>query len=308
VEVDMEIRQLRYFISVAEHLNFTQAAKRLFVAQPAVSQQIASLEKELGLKLFVRDKHSVQLTPAGKVFLNDALELLNRFEEAINKAKRAAIGEVGQLNIGFLYAPVKKFLPALVREFREKYPHVQINLNHYQTGQIVEKLRKGELDLAFTMAFRPEDKTEWGYKTLFSQPYGVFMNKNHRLSNRNCIPIIELADEPLVMLDRKEAPQGYDHLITLFSNHGLLPNITTQTQRIETVLMLVETGLGIAVLPKHLDVYANPTLRFIEIEEWQHSVDIVVAWKKTNTNPSIPLFLSELDLINFREVQNTGRV
>lgn len=304
----MEIRQLRYFISVAEHLNFTQAAKRLFVAQPAVSQQIASLEKEIGLQLFVRDKHSVQLTPAGKVFLNDAIDMLNKSEEAVKKARKAAVGEIGQLNIGFLYAPVKNFLPGLVREFREKYPHVQINLNHFQTGQIVEELRKGKLDLAFTMAFRPEDKTEWGYKTLFSQPYGVFMNKNHRLANRNCIPIIELAHEPLVMLDRKEAPQGYDHLITLFSNHGILPNITTRTQRIETVLMLVETGLGIAVLPKHLDVYANPSLRFIEIEEWQHTVDIVVAWKKTSSNPSIPLFLTELDSINFREIQNVGHV
>jgi DNA-binding transcriptional LysR family regulator len=247
------------------------------------------------------------LTPAGKVFLTDAIEMLNKSEEAIKKAKKAAIGEVGQLNIGFLYAPVKNFLPGLIRKFREKYPHVQITLNHYQTGQIGEKLRKVELDLAFTMAFRPEDKTDWGYKTIFSQPYGVFMNNNHRLANRNGIPIIELADEPLVMLDRKEAPQGYDHLITLFSNHGLLPNITTQTQRIETVLMLVETGLGIAVLPKHLDVYANPSLRFIEIEEWQHTVDIVAAWKKTNSNPSIPLFLSELDLIQFKEAENIVR-
>ena len=304
MEVVMEIRQLRYFISVAEHLNFTQAAKRLFVAQPAVSQQIASLEKELGLKLFVRDKHSVQLTPAGKVFLHDAIEMLNRSEEAINKAKKAAIGEVGQLNIGFLYATVKNFLPALVRDFREKYPHVQFSFNHYQTAQIIEKLRKDEVDIAFTLSFRPEDMAEWEHKTLLSQPYGVFMSKSHRLAGRNCIPIIELAHEPLVMLDRKEAPQGYDHLITLFSNHGLIPNITTQTRRIETVLMLVEAGLGVAVLPQHLGVYANPSLRFIEIEEWQHTVEIVLAWKKTNSNPSIPLFLKELDSLNFKEVQN----
>ena len=116
----MEIRQLRYFISVAEHLNFTEAAKQLFVAQPAVSQQIKSLEKEIGIKLFVRDKHSVQLTPAGKVFLNDAIEMLNRFEDVIKKARKAEIGEVGELSIGFLNAPVKNFLPGLVKDFRRK--------------------------------------------------------------------------------------------------------------------------------------------------------------------------------------------
>src|SRR4051794_10340008 len=117
----MEIRQLRYFISVAEQLNFTEAAKRLFVAQPSVSQQIASLERSMDVKLFIRDKHSVKLTPAGKVFLNDAIEIVNKSEEALKRAKKAAVGEVGQLSVGFLNAPVKNFLPDLVKEFRKKY-------------------------------------------------------------------------------------------------------------------------------------------------------------------------------------------
>ena len=137
----MELRQLRYFIAVAEHLNFTEASKRLFVAQPAVSQQIAGLEKSLGLKLFIRDKHSVKLTPAGRVFLNDAIDLLSRSEEAEKRVKKAASGEVGQLSIGFLNAPVKKFLPHLVKEFRGDFPHIQISLNQYQTGEIVEQER-----------------------------------------------------------------------------------------------------------------------------------------------------------------------
>ncbi|SDM35357.1 LysR family transcriptional regulator [Bacillus sp. OK048] len=297
----MEIRQLRYFIAVAEHLNFTEAAKKLFVAQPAVSQQIASLEKEIGFKLFIRDKHSVQLTHAGRVFLNDALEMLNKSEAAIKKARKAAIGEVGQISIGFLNAPVKKFLPDLVKEFRRKYPEIQINLNHYQTGQIVERLRNAEDDIAFTMSFIPQDNTEWEFKTLFSQPYVVFMYQEHPLASKDRISIFDLVDEPFVMLERKETPQGYDHLFRLFANHGFLPNIAIENTRIETVLMIVEAGLGIAVLPKHLEVYANPSLKYMEIEEWNHTVDIVVAWKKTNLNPSIPLFLKELELMDCRQ-------
>jgi DNA-binding transcriptional LysR family regulator len=297
----MEIRQLRYFISVAEHLNFTEAARQLFVAQPAVSQQIKSLEKEIGITLFVRDKHSVNLTPAGKVFLNDAIEMLNRSEDAIKRAKKAEIGEVGELKIGFLNAPVKKFLPDLVKKFRRKYPQVQISLNHYQTGQIAEKLRDDQVDIAFTMSFTPQDIAEWEYITLFSQPYCVFMNEEHPLAGKDRISISELADESFVMLERKESPQGYDHLFTLFANHEFLPNITIQTERIETVLMIVEAGLGIAILPKHLIVYGTPFLRYREVAKWNHTVDIVVAWKKTNPNPSIPLFLKELDLVNFRQ-------
>jgi DNA-binding transcriptional LysR family regulator len=295
----MEIRQLRYFISVAEQLNFTEAAKRLFVAQPSVSQQIASLERSMDVKLFIRDKHSVKLTPAGKVFLNDAIEIVNKSEEALKRAKKAAIGEVGQLSIGFLNAPVKNFLPDLVKEFRKKYRYIQINLNHYQTGQIVEKLKNDEVDIAFTMSFIPQDLTEWESITLFSQPYCVFMNQEHHLAGKESVSIYDLEQEPFVMLDRKESPQGYDHLFRLFTKHGFLPNIVVQAERIETVLMFVEAGLGIAVLPKHLKVYANPSLRFVEIEEWNHTVDIVVAWKKTNPNPSITLFLDELENINF---------
>ena len=295
----MEIRQLRYFISVAEHLNFTEAAKRLFVAQPSVSQQIASLERSMDVKLFIRNKHSVKLTPAGKVFLNDAIEIVNKSEEALKRAKKAAIGEVGQLSIGFLNAPVRNFLPDLVKEFRRKYRYIQINLNHYQTGQIIEKLKNDEVDIAFTMSFIPQDLTEWESITLFSQPYCVFMNQEHHLAGKESVSIYNLEQEPFVMLDRKESPQGYDHLFRLFTKHSFLPNIVVQAERIETVLMFVEAGLGIAVLPKHLNVYANPSLRFIEIEEWNHKVDIVVAWKKTNPNPSITLFLDELENINF---------
>lgn len=295
----MGIRQLRYFISVAEKLNFTEAAKRLFVAQPSVSQQIASLERSMDVKLFIRDKHSVKLTPAGKVFLNDAIEIVNKSEEALKRAKKAAVGEVGQLSVGFLNAPVKNFLPDLVKEFRKKYRYIQINLNHYQTGQIVEKLKNDEVDIAFTMSFIPQDLTEWESLTLFSQPYCVFMNQEHHLAGKESVSIYDLEQEPFVMLDRKESPQRYDHLFRLFTKHGFLPNIVVQAERIETVLMFVEAGLGIAVLPKHLKVYVNPSLRFVKIEEWNHTVDIVVAWKKTNPNPSITLFLDELENINF---------
>ncbi|MFJ8063657.1 LysR family transcriptional regulator [Psychrobacillus sp. NPDC096426] len=295
----MEIRQLRYFISVAEHLNFTQAAKKLFVAQPAISQQIASLEKKMGLKLFERDKHSVRLTHAGKVFLDDAIELLEKTEESINRAKKAAVGEIGHLSIGFLYAPVKNFLPSFIKSFREKYPSVQISMNHYQTAEVIEKLTNNDVDIAFIMSFKPEDRAEWEYHSLFSQPYCVFIDQHHPLAKKQSISIKELTNEPIVMLDRKESPHGYDHLITLFASHGSLPNISMHTERIETVLMLVESGLGVAILPKHLHVYANPSIRCIEIMDWKHTVDIGVAWKKENANPSIALFLNELEMKHF---------
>lgn len=127
----MDMRPLRYFIAVAEHLNFTEAAKQLFVAQPAVSQQVAYLEKKLGVKLFHRTKHSVQLTNAGTVFLKDAKEIIKKLDESFENAQQADKGVIGTINIGLLSVPVRDFLPPLIRKFRHKYPNVNIRLNYY---------------------------------------------------------------------------------------------------------------------------------------------------------------------------------
>ena len=154
------------------------------------------------------------------------------------------------------------------------------------------------------MSFRSQDVAEWEHKVLFTQPYCVFMNQDHPLAKKKHISIFNLMDEPFIMLSRNESPQGYDHLFTLFAHHGFLPNIAIQAEQIETVLMFVEAGLGVAVLPRHLKVYANPSLHYRNIEEWDHTVDIVAAWKRNNPNPSISLFLKEMDKIDFYEEAN----
>jgi DNA-binding transcriptional LysR family regulator len=126
----LDLRPLRYFISVAKHLNFTEASKELYVAQPAVSQQIAYLEKKVGVKLLHRTKHSVQLTEAGTVFLKDAKEIVKKLDESFVSARQAEEGLIGTINIGLLSVPMRDFLPLLLRKFRRKYPNVIIRLNY----------------------------------------------------------------------------------------------------------------------------------------------------------------------------------
>ena len=293
----MDLRPLRYFISVAEHLNFTEASKQLYVAQPAVSQQIAYLEKKLGVKLFNRTKHSVQLTHAGSVFLKDAREIIKKLDESIKNVHQAEEGLIGTINIGLLSVPVRDFLPRLIRKFRRKYPKVNIRLNYYHVGKMIEKLKEDELDIAFTLSLGLQSIGGLEYKTLWTQPHCVIMYQDHPLAHRTSINIAELVQESFVMLEREVSPPGFDLLLAACANHGFSPNLVNTASHIEAVLMMVDAEIGITILPKYFQLFASPSLRFINIEGDDYKFDILASWKKINKNPSIPLFIEELELL-----------
>ena len=292
----MDMRPIRYFISVAEHLNFTEASKQLFVAQPAVSQQIAYLEKKLGVKLFNRTKHSVQLTHAGSVFLKDAREMIKKLDESIENVHQAEDGLIGSINIGLLSVPVRDFLPLLIRKFRHKYPLVNIRLNYYHVGQMIEKLKSDELDIAFTLSLGLQSIGGLEYKTLWTQPHCIIMHRDHPLANRTSINITELAEESFVMLEREVSPPGFDLLMAACANNGFSANLVNTASHIEAVLMMVDAEMGITILPKYFQLYASPTLRFINIEGDDFKFDVLASWKKINKNPSLSLFIEELEL------------
>ena len=298
----MDLRPLRYFIMVAETLNFTEAAKLLYVAQPAVSQQIAFLEKKLEVKLFHRTKHSVQLTHAGSVFLKDAREIIRKLDESIENAHQAEEGLIGTINIGLLSTPVRDFLPELIRRFRRKYPKINIKLNYYHVGQMIEKIKTDELDIAFTLSLGLQNIGGLEYKTLWSHPHSIIMHRDHRFAKRSSINISELAEEPFVMLERKTSPPGFDLLLSACSNHGFSPKIVSTAAHIEAVLMMVDSEIGITMLPKYFKKFSPPTLHFSDIEEDPHDVEVRACWQKLNKNPSLYLFIEELE--SFLKEQN----
>ncbi len=297
----MDIRPIRYFIAVAQHLNFTEAAKQLYVAQPAVSQQIAYLEKKMGVKLLHRSKHSVQLTNAGSIFLKDAIELMKKLDESMENARQAEAGLIGTVRIGMLSAPVRQFLPVLVRRFRRNYPKVNFHLNYYQVGKILEKLKADEIDVAFTLSLGIQSIGGLEYRTLFTQPHCIIMHQDHPLAHRKSINIAELVQESFVMLERQESPQGFDLLLAACANHGFSPKLVSLASRVDAVLMMVDAGIGITILPKYLQVFASPSLRFINIEGDDLKVDVLASWKKTNPNPTVSLFIDEMEALLSQE-------
>ena len=293
----MELRQLRYFIAVAEHLNFTKAAKMLYVEQSAVSQQISSLEKMLGVKLFLRNKRSVELTSAGEAFLKDALEIVRKYEQAVENARKADAGLIGCLEIGFLVAPVRSFLPRVIRSFSRKYPKIEIRLNHYTTSFLNDGLKLGNLDIVFTVSIGLQNYEDFCSKRLFTASPSVFLHHEHPLAQADRLSVADLAEERFILRVREESPQWYDHTLLLCAKNGFSPRIVSETRRIEAVMMFVDAGQGVTILPDYLDMYAPQTVRMIKLEGEKDTLDICVFWRKVNKNPTIPLFLAELEAI-----------
>lgn len=297
--MDLDLRQLRYFIKVAELLNFTEAANQLFVAQSAVSHQIADLEAKVGVKLFIRNKRSVQLTPAGAVFLKEVEPIVTKSEMAVQKAQQAESGIIGSLSVGFLAPHVRGFMPELIQRFRVHYPQIELIMNHYPIRMLKESLENGDLDLGLTAPGGLSRIDGIQTKIIQRTAYGLVVPRNHRLASHSVVKLSELADEPFIIYNRHENHVGSFHIIVqLCEKNGFTPKIVSQPRFVDTVLILVESGMGIAIMPKSFETESNPALRFVEIDGvGDLYFELAAAWKKGNINPSIPLFLEQLEAL-----------
>lgn len=298
-ECTIDIRQLQYFISVAEHLNFTKAAKEHFIAQTAMSQQIMTIEKQLGVKLFIRNNRSVQITPAGHIFLREAKLIVAMTEEAIRKTQYAAAGFVGSLKIGFLGSNEKRFLPEIIRKFRQNYPNISLNFIQDNTETINDYLERDLLDIAFTESYNLHKIHNFECKTLCSDPIGVVLHREHPLATETKINITALTYEPFVAIDSQEYHGAFERMMEFcITKGGFTPKIVSQHRHPETVLLMIESGVGVTLLPSYFyNAYVNPNLKFVEIEGEGDMVHSIIAWKKECTDPSIQLFLKYFDVI-----------
>ena len=290
----MDIRQLNYFISVADHLNFTKAAQHHFIAQTAISQQVMALEQQLDVKLFYRNNRSVQLTPAGKIFYREAKLIVARSQEAIKKTQQAASGFEGTLKIGFMGPYEKRFLPELIRNFRRTYPTIDLTISLDNIETLREAVEHGLLDIAFNISKGIEKTPGLTWKSLHRDQLCVIMYRDHPFANEPKIRRSALAHESFVAIDRKEASGPFDAMIQECVDSGFSPTIVGQARHIESVIFMVEAEIGIALLPRCYELY-DYNVRFIELEGENEFIEFGVVWMKDNLNPAIPLFLKALE-------------
>jgi DNA-binding transcriptional LysR family regulator len=286
----MDIRQLKYFISVAECLNFTKAARMNFISQTAISQQIRALEQQLGTRLFHRNNRSVQLTSAGQVFYQEAKFIVTKMEEAINKTIQKDYNNKRSLTFGFEIPIVTNLIPKVIQNFYITYPDIIMSIHQNSIPNIRKNLENGKIDVALLPSHGLESISGLTWKIVIKDFFCAVLYFDHPLANLPKISLTDLVNQPFVTIDREQAPDTHEALDRNFEKFGFTPNFVGFGPYLETVLLLVKSKMGITLLPKHMIRYADSDLKFIDLEE-SISIDYVVAWMKDNSNPSIPLFL-----------------
>jgi DNA-binding transcriptional LysR family regulator len=294
----MELRHLRYFTAVAEHLNFSEASRRIHVAQPAISQTILDLEEELGVLLLLRDRRKVRLTPAGETFRREALEILRRNQEAVRLTKRASLGEVGQLRIGFFGSATAAFLPALVQEYHRRFPDVELTLLELTATQQLEAFDRGQLDVGFSRPLPAEPSRKFHEELVYTDYFHLVLAPAHPLARNfaggETITIKRLSGERFVLLHRQGAPGVYDEVLALCRRAGnFSPHVVNEPDRISTVLLLVESGIGVSIVAgsvRHL-VRAGGALLFCRLQPDSAPIELRLNWRRgAPSSPTVEAF------------------
>lgn len=246
----LELRHLRYFVAVAEELNFTRAAERLHIAQPPLSTQIRLLEEEIGAQLFERDKRRVFLTQAGRELLLRARAILASAEDAKKATRRAAIGETGELHLGYAASAMfTEVLPAAIRSFQKRFPSIQLHLHEMPSMEQLYAVHNRELDVGIVR--RPDVATPAGVRIeeWYRAPLVAAIPKKHPLAKLEALRIADLKDQPLILFPRDSGIGLYWRVIDLCVKAKFRPRIARETRDYAVMIGLVAAGVGIAVVP-----------------------------------------------------------
>lgn len=294
--MNIELRQLRYFVAVAEENHFGRAAVRLHMTQPPLSQTIQSLEAVLGTPLFARTKRTVALTPAGAALLPEARRILQQAGALPDLARRAASGESGMLSLSFVSTADYSVLPPLLREFRERYPHAQIDLREATTDIQLEDLMHGRIDAGLLIPpLHDKAKAELDYMTVLSEPLILAAPQGIKsLRGKSAVPLKIVADMPLIIFPRRIAPAFHDTILGCFRDAGLTPRIGQEAIQMQTIVGLVSAGMGIALVPQSVSNLKRPGVEYKLLTHKTATVETGLAWRRDNMSPVLRSFLELL--------------
>ena len=268
----MELRQLKYFVAVAEELNFRRAAEKLYMQQPPLSRQIRSLETELGVELFHRNKRTVVLTEAGKAFLDEARLTLAQAQRAINAVKTKS-----SLNIGFSICAFDRVIPELIHRFRQQYPETEISMTEMSKEKQIAALLNNQIDLGFCYAPISQPKLETA--TILSEPLAVVLPLNHPLSEREQIEWQSLKDESFILCPQDIKPDVRQQIEQLCTDAGFELKIAQEASPPEIQLRLVESGVGISLMATQSRSRHQAKVVYIPLVNPMPKLEIAAVWR-----------------------------
>jgi len=287
----MELRHLRYFVVVAEELNFTRAAGRLHIAQPPLSQQIRQFEDELGVMLLHRTKHIVQLTGAGRAVLVEARRALAQAEKVAIVARRSAQGLAGDLNIGFPSSAPHTVLPKILRAFRSRFAVVTLKLHELSTQEQIEWLTAGRIDVGFIRLPVENLDASLMVKPILREALVLAVPKGHALGRLRSVPVGSLANAPFIRFPRHIAPGLYNQIDWMCGRAGFRPRVVQEALQIHTTISLVAAGLGVAIVPESIGSLHPEQVVYRPLIRPTAMTELGIAYDGENNSPVLRAFL-----------------
>jgi DNA-binding transcriptional LysR family regulator len=285
----MELRQLRYFVAVADARSFSRAAERLHVSQPPLSRQIAGLERELGIRLLERNNRSVSLTAAGRIFLERARDVLKGVESAVSSTRQAAEGELGSLTLGFGGSAAYAFIPAILRDFRARYPGVTVTLDQLPLIEQMPALKSRRIDLGFVLL--PCEDPALGFESMVRDRLVVAVPADHPLGKRPAVQLRELKAYDFVGFSGAGRFGYHAHTLEICRQAGFVPRIVRESAPMVSVIGLVASGIGIALVPSMARRLQMADVRYVRLKDKHAHMDFAFAWNRDQFSPVLKTFL-----------------
>ncbi len=295
----MNLNQLRYFVTLAETESFTKAAVAHYISQTAITQQIRTLEEAVGAKLVNRESRPVSLTPAGRVFLKEAREILERMDTALWRTREASTGLEGSLRIGYTKGYEHSDLSSYLRVFHRQYPNVLLSCYRRDTDALAAGLVNGEYDIIFTWDstnIRQEENLQ--LRVFEHVPLRVALYPNHRLARRKELSRRDLKQENILFMSPSGTGDSFGdaYYIQLYQQAGYQPKILLRSSDMESILMMVAAEEGISIVPEYSHPWEIGTdnVIFVPLVGEGETEEILVAWRKNDDNPALEHFIDKL--------------
>lgn len=282
-----DFRQLRYFLTLAECLNYGKAAQALNITQPPLSRQIAALEASLGVKLFNRHAYGVSLTDAGKMLNTDARAIISAYELTCRNIRKMATGEKGRLSIGFMMHAAYSTIPALTKRIITDYPELQLSLHEITPALLVDAVLAGTYDAG--VVFNPGPVRFLEQMKIRSEKLCLAVWSSHPLAQEPKVNATHLHNEPLIATPYSVAPVLREMTDLYLHQQGVEPYYLLETQLQQTIISLVAEEVGIALVPESVKKINSKELVYVELEQ-SPVIEQVIIWRKDNSNPALATF------------------
>ena len=285
----VELRHLRYFIAVAEELNFSRAAERLHMAQPPLSAAIQQLERDLGVHLLIRTTREVTLTEPGRAFLDGARRTLAEADRAAEDAKRAEAGQLGKLRIAYSWSTRFETLPALGRAFSASHPGVHLLAQELWNVRMVPAFRSGSIDLAVSLC--PEIASELEFAPIRREGLVALLPHRHRLAGEQAIPLSSLADEEIILFPREIAPRLHDTFVAIYRHAGFEPRLRNESFHTGWDLGVLAEIPAVAMVPQTVTGSLPEGIVAVPLREPTDALETCVVWRSDERSPVVDGFV-----------------